>query len=136
MLTTWEERPAVVQNLFSPPFCALLLWAAVAGFGNVGLEYPLLFLVLPMILHRRVRHALPRQTRTTLTAWLQDQPELAVLLPNLTREMTPFTAAGLLWGFNSNCLNVSVADGKVTSQRMPPSPNDVTDDAILEVSDC
>lgn len=132
----WHERPVVVQNLFNPAFCGLLLWQAVSGYNDTGMDYPMLSLVLPMILHRGLRQALPTTTRTTLPAWIQSYPEYALLLPSLVREVRQFTAEGLLWASSAEALVVSESSGRVRALRPAPTADRVHDDQIMEISHC
>jgi len=135
-LPRWSARPYVVQNLFNPAFCGLLLWEAIRGYNDTGMEYPLSHVVLPMVLHRDIRYALPSTARTTLIAWLQGHPEHAVLLPSLISRMVPFTSEGLLWATNANVIRVSSLDGKLSILQKPPAADEIVDDQIAEVSHC
>lgn len=135
-LTRWSDRPSVVQNLFNPPFCGLLLWEALCGYNDSGMDYSLAYLVLPIVLHRGIRHALPRTARTTLIDWVQHHPEFALMFPHLTARMAPFTAEGLLWAANADVLMFSSMDARLISLRKPPIADDIPDDRIYEVSDC
>lgn len=132
----WDERPRVVQNLFNPAFCGLLLWTCVNAYNDSGMDYPLVYVALPLVLHRGIRRTLPSSVRTTMPAWIQKYPEHALALPDLIREIAPFTADGLLWALNASSLRLSKSSARVLSQRPPPRENAIPDDTILEVSDC
>jgi hypothetical protein len=135
-LPQWSDRPSVVQNLFNPAFCGLLLWEALQGYNDTGMDYSLSYLILPIVLHRGIRHALPSSVRTTLIRWIQTHPEFAILLPKLIGSMAPFTAEGLLWAANADALMFAGDDGRLLSLRKAPLENDIPDDRIFEVSDC
>lgn len=132
----WQERPRVVQNLFNPAFCGLLLWEAIYEYNDTGMDLALAHLILPMSLHRGIRQALPSSVRTTLTNWIHNHPEGVVLLPTLVREMTGLTSSGLLWCITSNAIDISASSGRLTATSRPPEYGAVEDDQILEVSHC
>jgi ABC-3C biological conflict system middle component len=132
----WAERPPVVQNLFNPAFCSLLIWKAVSAYNDTGMDYALTYIVLPLVLHRRMRHSLPSTVRTTLPVWIQRHPEYLLIFPQLVREMVPFTADGLLWAANAGRLRMSDPNCRVTSLGQVPATASISDDRILEVSDC
>jgi hypothetical protein len=133
--TLWNERPSVLQNLFNPAFCSLLLWRVVNEFGNEGLEFPLLFLILPFVLHKNLRRALPSTTRTSFAVWISGHPELLILIPELVRSMAPFTSEALLWAANAERPSLTVADGRIVRSRAALSSLSF-DDQIHEVSEC
>ena len=71
----WSERPPEVAHLFNPAFCALLLREAVRGFAEVspsGMPHPLVFLLLPIVLHKATRESLPGSITTKMHPWLQE----------------------------------------------------------------
>src|SRR6266699_1933084 len=73
----WEERPVEIANLFNPAFCGEILRRCISSYqqtNSLPLPYPLLFLVLPIILHRDTRERISPRQRLTLHAWLQKHP--------------------------------------------------------------
>jgi len=68
-MTAWLERSREERTLLNPAFCANLLWHATTGHSacnGTALAFEEAFLVLPLILERKTREALPRNIRTSL----------------------------------------------------------------------
>lgn len=76
-MTQWAERTLEERRLLNPAFCAHLLWRAARGHARVN-DQPLAieesFLILAFVLPAQVREALPRDTRTSLPVWLENEP--------------------------------------------------------------
>lgn len=96
----WSERPAELANLLNPAFCGFLLRTSIEGYleaSGSGMPLALTFLVLPLVLHKATREALPRGVSTTLLAWLHDHPDLCIEFPQRARSLVPFTRESLLF---------------------------------------
>lgn len=78
-MTPWSTRSPEEQGLLNPSFCATLLWHAALGHTaevNCPIAFELSFIVLPLVLHRETREALPRTATTSLAVWLDQDPLL------------------------------------------------------------
>lgn len=104
-MRTLEERA-----LLNPAFCASLLWH-FASVGEVQGERALTFaesyLVLPIVLPQSAREALPRTTRTSLAAWLDENPSFQATIAVRSRAMVSFTKDALIFGGTRQFLEVS-----------------------------
>lgn len=74
-ISAWREQPAEQARLFNPAFLGTLIFCAVRGYEassdeERGFPYSLAFLVLPIVLHKSTRDALPGTIRTSLAAWI------------------------------------------------------------------
>lgn len=110
MLAQWEQRPIELANLLNPAFCALLLRDAAVGYqdaGSGGLPLPLAFLVLPVVLHARTRDALPKQTRTLLHSWLQNNTPTQLEVSQRVTRLLPYSREALIFGLQHNVLGLS-----------------------------
>jgi hypothetical protein len=108
-LLAWERRPVEVANLFNPAFCSILLRGAIYAFQNErdeGMPYALSFLVLPLVLHKPTRDALPRTTSTRMHVWLQNKPEIRIGLVDRIKQLTPITKEALIFSMRSNLIIV------------------------------
>lgn len=106
----WEKRPVEVANLFNPAFCSLLLREAIIDYQkekNQGMPYALAFLILPVILHKPTREALPRSIVTKLFVWLQNHPEVRVEFAEHTRKLLPYTKEALIFGMREWIIDVN-----------------------------
>jgi hypothetical protein len=96
----WSERPTEVANNFNPAFCGWLLREAAEGYctaASAGLPFPLVFLILPVVLHRPTREALPRGIVTALHPWLREHPEVRVGLAERAGQLTTIAREAVLF---------------------------------------
>jgi hypothetical protein len=80
-MRVWQERPIEIAHLFNPAFCGLLMAAGVSGFterDENGMPYPLSFVLLPIVLHRSTREALPNTLSTKMHPWIQQNQDVRV----------------------------------------------------------
>ncbi|WP_020600347.1 three component ABC system middle component [Spirosoma panaciterrae] len=106
-MLSWSERPVEIANLFNPAFCALLLRQAITEYekkGGKGLDYPLVFLMLPLILHKFSRELLPATTKTKLHTWLQDHQEVRVGLDQRISSLANYTKEAIIYGLQFKLL--------------------------------
>ncbi|BDA67679.1 hypothetical protein CAL7716_018450 [Calothrix sp. PCC 7716] len=107
-MRSWQERPVEYANLFNPAFCSILLQNAIKGYQKEkkqGIPYPLLFLVLPLVLHISTRNALPKTTVTKLHIWLQKQPEVRVGFAERASYLVPYTKEALAFRMQTGIIN-------------------------------
>lgn len=93
-MTQWHERSGEERTLLNLAFCSLLLWYAARGYVSInqdGLSFEEAFLILPMVLHRTTREALPRDTRTSLAAWIHDNPFAQERIATRAKLLVTFT---------------------------------------------
>jgi len=77
----WTERTREEAHLLNPPFCCVTIASACAGYSesrDEPLPFALVFMVLPIVLHKQTRESLPRTTRTSVPAWLQEHAEARI----------------------------------------------------------
>jgi hypothetical protein len=110
MVAPWAFRPVEEASLFNPAIGALLLAKAAAGhYKQVGqgLAYPLIFLVLPAVLHSETRAALPATTRAVMHNWTSEHASiLAAYEFHLARavEDAPLDASSLVKNVTGDAL--------------------------------
>lgn len=105
----WNDRPPEIAHLFNPAFCALLVREGVLGFMEVspsGMPYPLVFLLLPIVLHKATRESLPVTVSTKMHPWIQQHQEARIgfsercaAIAAYTREAILFAATGTFLAF-------------------------------------
>jgi len=121
----WAYRSKEAANLFNPPFCcAALIATAVNYFKEIGqgIPFPLAYIALPVILHKQTRNTLPLNTRTSLAAWLEQNPIVKVQFYERAISIKPFVREAILFGihndllyFQSGSLKSYLSDNKVKS---------------------
>lgn len=100
-MTTWSQRSREERTLLNPAFCANLLWHAARGYArasNGHLSFEESFLVLPFVLHRETREALPRDTRTSLAVWLGHHPLAQGRIVTRARALVTHTKEAMAFG--------------------------------------
>lgn len=96
----WAERSREERALLNPALCAELLWCAARSCVRDGdsLSFEEGFLVLPFVLHRVTREALPQGTRTSLAVWLDTNPLARGRIATRARLLVPFTKEAITFG--------------------------------------
>lgn len=133
----WSERPIEQARLLNPAFLAALLWSCARGYGSVddkGAPYPILFVAVPVVLHKATRESLPRSTRTSLAAWLGEHPQVHVRFAERAKALVPLIKEGLLFGSGGRLLVVS--SPRVIAASRPNSVARLLRDASNEVTTC
>ena len=103
------SRPAELIDLLNPVCCSLLIRSAIDGHvqeSECGLPYALAMLVLPLVLHKRTREALPLRLTTTLAIWAQRHPELLLELGRRVKSMDVFYREAIIWAMNQRLLSL------------------------------
>jgi hypothetical protein len=95
--------------------------------------YPLVFLVLPIVLHKWTREAISPNTREQMHVWLQAHQSMRVGFAERAKQMVPYTKEALNFLFQVNALatNNSAELGLVRGQQRRISEQDSG-----EISDC
>ena len=110
----WTQRSPEERSLLNPGFCANLLWHAGLGYADVsnsGLSFEEAFLVLPFVLHLETREVLPRDTRTSLVVWLDNNPLARSRIATRAQLLVKFTKEGMLFGGVHGLIRIG--DGRV-----------------------
>jgi ABC-three component (ABC-3C) system Middle Component 3 len=100
-MSQWTSRPPEERALLNPGFCSCLLWQASVGYQSAAhapLPFDISFLVLPTVLHRETRESLPKVVRTSLAAWIDDNPLAPSRIADRARTLVPFTKEAMLYG--------------------------------------
>lgn len=91
-MKSWDKRTHEVAYLLNPAFCGRILYTTIKAYSektNRPLPFPLIYLVLPLILHKETRTNI--NSRTQLFLWAQKYPQMLIDFPKRTRELVPIT---------------------------------------------
>ncbi len=116
----WPKRVVEEANLFNPAFCAVLLAKTSEEFTKKTqqpLPFALAFLVLPVVLHRGTRSALPGSTVTSLLPWVQEHREQLVNFSGRVQSLRPITREAILFGTQNETLAVAGSGGIAVGAR-------------------
>jgi hypothetical protein len=115
----------------------MLLWTCAEGYSSVaeqGIPYPLLFIAMPVVLHKSTRESLPRSARTSLAAWLGENPQVHVRFADRATSLVSLVKEGILFGANGQLLEVS--SSRIIAATRPPSMTSFLTQASEELKDC
>lgn len=132
----WEQRPTEVANLLNPAFCAEVLRRCIRKFSEASgksFPYPLVFLVLPIVLHGKTRQRIPENARAQLHVWLQSNQDIRIGFAERAREMIPFVQEAMAFLLKAGALTVDPEAGLRSSGYRGPSLGVGAED---EVTDC
>lgn len=106
----WSDRVIEEAYLFNPAYCATLLAKAADEFiKKTGRPFPfaLIFLVLPVVLHKGTRTALPASTVTSLLPWIQDNRQQLVDFAVRVKRTKAISREAILFGVQHQTLALS-----------------------------
>jgi len=105
----WNARSIEEAHLLNPAFGCIVLSAAAHGFQSIqgeGMPFPLVFTILPIVLHKPTRDALPITARTPMAIWLQEHAVVKVQFIDRVLALKPHTRETILFGANHNWLDL------------------------------
>ena len=133
-MLSWESRPVEIANLLNPAFCAEILRRCIHTYekhSNTSFPYPLIFLILPIVLHKRTREVINPKAKDHLDAWLHKHQEVRIGFAERARHLIPITNEAITFLLNSDSVEIT-NDAKLFIKNY--SPKKIKEDN--EVSDC
>src|SRR5262245_27296516 len=123
----WEQRPVEVSNLLNPAFCAVLLRDALAAYeenDERGMNYLLIYLILPLLLHHQTRQLIPVQASSSLLEWIERQEINTWILVDRIQQLIPYTKEALIFGIQQGKIAFGTQESiygnlLVSSQNLP-----------------
>lgn len=113
-LPRWAQRSADYGNLFNPAFLMLVLGAASHGFETeqkavhepreLGMPYPLLFLVAPLALNSEFNEARPRRLSGNLVSWSKKHPAITANMSAAAYALVPAVREAIVYGLRAEHL--------------------------------
>lgn len=91
-MKSWSSRTHEVAYLLNPAFCGRILHTTIKTYSdktNRAFPFPLIYLVLPLVLHRTTRNNI--NSRTQLLLWAQKYPQLLMDFSKRAKELVPIT---------------------------------------------
>lgn len=93
-METWEDRPIEIAYLLNPAFCGEVLCRSIKAYNSNSdglFPYPLVFLILPIVLHRKTRESISPTTREHLHVWLHAHQDVRVGFAERAKHIVPIT---------------------------------------------
>lgn len=91
-MKNWNMRTHEVAFLLNPAFCGRVLYSTIRTYNKTSkraFPFPLIYLVLPLVLHKGTRTYI--NSRTKLVLWVQQHPQLLIDFPLRARDLVPIT---------------------------------------------
>lgn len=88
----WKMRSKEVAYLLNPAFCSRILYGAVKKYNEISnraFPFPLIYLVLPLVLHKSTRELI--NGKTAMLVWVQKHPELFIGFAQRTSDLVEIT---------------------------------------------
>jgi hypothetical protein len=136
-LAPWSQRPLEQARLLNPAFVGTLLWSCARAYQTTAAQsqpYGLSFLVVPVVLHKSTRERLPPTTRTSIVAWVGENPRVVVGFAERARSLVPLVKEAVLFASNGGLLRVQ--ESRVVAEVRPRSMSRFEREASDEVKIC
>lgn len=99
------EAVALFNTVFTSELLANACWSKAKTDG-AGLEWPTVFVILPLVLHPPTRESLPSQRRITLARWAVRQPDLLADMDRRVATMVEPTQRAIRHGMRAGRLGL------------------------------
>jgi hypothetical protein len=133
-VNSWETRPTEIAHLLNPAFCGELLRRSIRAHNTSIprlIPYPLLFLVLPIVLHRETRESISATTREQMHVWLQSHQNTRIGFAERAKNLVPITREAIAFLLQIGAIAVDERAGvrltRYVARGVPVSP---------EITDC
>ncbi|WGS60302.1 three component ABC system middle component [Vibrio lentus] len=86
-----------VTELLNPAFCALIYASIVDGYNSKSkLKIPMYmpYVLMPVVLHKESRRAIPGTSRSKLHIWLQNEPQITIGLTDRINNLESYISRG------------------------------------------
>lgn len=131
-----EHRPAEIANLLNPAFCGEVIRRCVRSYQRSSgkhFPYPLCYLILPIVLHKKTRDYINPLGREHLNVWIHRNQDVRIGFPDRARDLIPITNETIIFLQKTGSLGID-DDAKLYVKNY--SPQRITDDNNDEIHDC
>ena len=97
----WSARSSEVKYLLNPAFCGRIIYASIVEYEKAcsyAMPFPLIYLILPIILHKYTRERIILGSEMDLIRWVQSNNDILISFPTRARGLVETTdeAVGFL----------------------------------------
>lgn len=88
----WTERPSEIAYLLNPAFCSRLIYSTIRAYKDESqrdFPFPLVYLVLPLLLHKTTRQSI--SSRTQFILWQQQNEYLLIHFAERAKQLVQIT---------------------------------------------
>lgn len=114
-LPNWDNRSWVTSSMLNPAVVAVIIVAAANMYeehSGEPMPWELIFLAVPMALHRDTRESLPTRINSYAAKWVGDNATLQASFPRRVASMIPYAREGLRYGLRTGGL-ILLDDGRL-----------------------
>mgnify|MGYP001260850955 CR=1 FL=1 len=100
MKVNWDDRNPIVANLFNPAFCGQIIRIVVQSYNqnsNKKFPFALVFIILPILLHKETRERMPKSIRTYFLVWIEENGYLFINFSSRAKSMVKYTKEALIF---------------------------------------
>lgn len=108
----WKMRTKEVAYLLNPASCGRILYGAVKKYNEISnraFPFPLIYLVLPLVLHKNTRRLI--DSRTAMLVWTQKYPELFIGFAQRASDLVEITNEAVELLLQSELLQLTIESG-------------------------
>lgn len=119
MIPSWNKRPTIVANILNPAFCGEVLRVTVKSYEHekkAPIPFPLLFIILPILLHKDIRNSLPKTTTSKFYDWLEENEKTKLFLPSKIKNVVPYTREAISFLIYHEAINFD-SQGNISVKR-------------------
>lgn len=113
VMQQWSDRNSAVADLLNPGVIAAIIAAAAVEYerrDGLPMPFELAFLVVPLVLHRDTRSALPARVNSHLAKWVTSNPVLAAGFGARAKALTEPVREGIRFGLRQGALELDGAN--------------------------
>lgn len=101
LLPEWDDRPITVAHLLNPAFCGEIIKIFSSSYQtskkNSGMPFQLVFLALPLVLHKGVRESFPRSSSKNFITWVEENQSIKMIVPSLIKRTIAYTKESVMF---------------------------------------
>ncbi len=116
MMEKWEDRSQIAANLLNPAFCGEIIRRTIVAYNNneenAKFPFSLLYLILPILLHKKTRENMPQRSSTYFHYWVDENEFLFIDFAYRVKELIPYTKESLIFLLSHNAAKID-DNGKI-----------------------
>jgi hypothetical protein len=127
----------ITANLLNPAFCGEVLRRTISSYNdnedNELFPFSLVFLILPIVLHKKTRENMPMRSSTYFHSWVEEHEFLFIDFAERVNQLNPFSKESLLFLLQHEAASIT-NDGKINiGLYRKKTPKGENPDEILDI---
>lgn len=133
----WTRRPPEIKYLLNPAFCAQIVYAAIIEYNKRSkrnMPLALIYLILPLSLHKETRERIKTKSRITLINWALSNQSVLLGFPQRTKGLIEITNEAIEFLMCSGLIHIT--DNGGFEKRTGAEDINQTSYISAEIKDC